>query len=86
MFGTTWRNRNVQSIISKVDSGHTTGTRDYVRGLCIAAVSEIVTASVAKQNANGLALKETNKVNQMMSSMTPAGGRWDGELGPKPMK
>ena len=50
--------------------GHTTGTRDYVRGLFMAAVGEIVTASVAKQNANGLALKETNKVNQMKSSMT----------------
>ena len=45
--------------------GHTTGTRDYVRGLFMAAVGEIVTASVAKQNANGLV---NNKVNKSKSN------------------
>ena len=35
----------------------------------MAAVGEIVTASVAKQNANELAVK-SNKVNQIKSSMT----------------
>ena len=53
-----------------VRCGHTTGTRDYVRGFRMAAVPHSLTASIAKQNANGLALKETNKVNQMKSSMT----------------
>ena len=45
--------------------GHTTGTRDYVRGLFMAAVAEIITASVAKQNANGLV---NNKVNKSKSN------------------
>ena len=36
----------------------------------MAAVPHSLTASIAKQNANGLALKKTNKVKQIKSSMT----------------
>ena len=50
------------------EGGHTTGRRDYVRGLFMAAVGEIVTGSVAKQNANGLVEEKNNKVNKSKSN------------------